>query len=87
MRRKKDFMAQQVAGEWVVVAVGRESLTFQKLLRLNDSALLLWNALEKERSEAELVALLRETYEVSEETAAADVRALTEQLRTLGCLE
>ena len=87
MKIGKDFITRSVAGEWVVVAVGRKSVDFHKMLRLNPSARLLWQTLEQGADEAALVKALTDKYNVSAQRAAADVKIFVEKLRALGCLE
>lgn len=87
MKIKKDFIARRVAGEWIVVAVGKRSVEFHSLLRLNGSALLLWQTLERGADGTALVKALTDAYDVSGERAAEDVKAFVGQLREIGCLE
>ena len=47
MKVKKDFLLRQVAGSWVAVAVGAQSVDFDGMLTLNESGALLWRALEQ----------------------------------------
>lgn len=87
MKIRKDFIARKVAGEWIVVAVGQKSVDFHSLLRLNGSALLLWQTLEKGADEAALVKALTDEYDVSTEQAQRDAKSFVDRLRELGCLE
>lgn len=83
MKLKEGFVLRQVAGSWVVVAVGRTSVSFDGMLSLNDSGALLWKALSEGR---DLVAALTEEYEVSREQAARDVDEFLQTIRQAGCL-
>lgn len=84
MKLKEGFVLRQVAGSWVVVAVGRASVNFDGMLSLNDSGALLWKALSEGR---DLVTVLTEEYEVSQEQAAQDVDEFLQTIRQAGCLE
>ena len=87
MKIKKDFIARKVAGEYIVVAVGKTSVSFHSMIRLNETSYLLWQKLEQGADVAALVTALTDKYEVDEATAAADVKAFVEQLREFGCME
>ena len=65
----------------------RQLLNFDGMLTLNQSGVLLWQALEKGCSEAELTEVLLAEYEVSPEEAAADAREFLNTLIQAGCLD
>lgn len=83
MKLKEGFVLRQVAGSWVVVAVGPASVSFDGMLSLNDSGALLWKALSEGRDP---VAALTGEYEVPPEQAARDVEEFLEIIRRAGCL-
>lgn len=75
MRINKDFTIQKVGASYVAVPVGETSKNFHGMVRLNESAALIWNRMaECDCDEDALVAALRSEYEVSEEVARTDVR-------------
>ena len=87
MKLKKDFLLRQVAGSWVVVAVGKASVDFNGMLTLNESGVLLWKTLESGADRIALVNALTSEYEVTAEQAGADVDEFMETLFRAGCLE
>lgn len=87
MKLKKDLILREMAGTWVVVAVGAASVDFGGMLTLNESGMLLWKALEQGADRARLVKTLTDEYEVTEETASADVERFLGIIRNAGCLE
>lgn len=87
MKLNKDFVLRQVADNWVVLPVGESSVSFNGMVSLNETAVLLWNELEQGTNEAALTEVLTVHYEVDRETAAADVAAFLQCLRQIGCLE
>jgi hypothetical protein len=87
MKIKKGFMLREVAGHSVVVAVGKASLSFNGLIRLNDSGVILWNALENGGGVSELAAALTAEYDIDIETATGDAEAFIEKCRNAGILE
>ncbi len=75
MRINKDFTIQKVGASYVAVPVGETSKNFHGMVRLNETAALIWNQmLERDCDEDALVAALLSEYDVSEEVARADVR-------------
>ena len=86
MKRKDGFVLREVCGEKVIVGEGLGAIDFGKLLSLNDTAAWLWNkAGELDEFTAETLAdALCEVYEVSSETALADVKSLLAQWEELG---
>lgn len=74
--RQLDLMWREIEGQ--VVAL--DSRTWE-YLSVNGSGRLLWGQLAEGATADELVASLRETYDVSEENARADVGSFVEMLR------
>jgi len=87
MKVKKDFILKEVANQFVVVPVGKASVNFNGMLTLNKTAKLLYEALEKDQTVEDLVALLTDTYDISEEFAKRDVLAFLEVLKSRNILE
>ena len=78
MKIKEGFILRTICGEHIVVGEGLAQVNFNKLLSLNESAAYLWKEAEgKEFTQEDLVKLLLDKYEVSQEQAAADVEKLT----------
>lgn len=75
MRINKDFTIQKVGASYVAVPVGETSKNFHGMVRLNESAALIWNQMaERDCDEDALVAALQSEYDVTEDVARADVR-------------
>lgn len=73
MKTKSGFMLREVAGSYVVVAVGGRSEEFNGMVNLNASGALLWKTLEKGADRDGLIRVLLDHYDVSEDQAAQDV--------------
>ena len=84
MKRKDGFIVRQIAGQNVAVAVGARSKEFHGMIKLNDSGLIIWNALAKDVSEDDIVKAILEEYDVSSEQAANDVHKFIEVLKDAG---
>lgn len=70
---------QEVQGQAVVVVPAR-----RELHEFDESASVLWSALARERTVAELVAVLCEEFEVDASTAEKDVREFVTSLEEKG---
>ena len=73
MKIKKNFILREIAGTFLVVAVGEAVKNFNAVINLNETGAFLWKALEKGATEEELVSLITSEYEVDKEVAKADV--------------
>jgi hypothetical protein len=87
MRIKKDFVLRNVAGADVVLPLGAASVDFNGLLKLNESSVLLWKALEQDTDLDGLVTVLTSEYDVDPATARRDIEAFLARLDQIGCLE
>ena len=86
MKLKENLILRQVAGSWVVVAVGAASVDFNGMLTLNETGALLWNHLENGSDRAGLVKALTDEYEVPADQAGTDVDEFLDILRKANCL-
>lgn len=88
MKTKKGFRLRTVCGENIIVAEGIENIDFSKIISMNESSAYLWSKVQNQSFTIEqLVALLREEYEVDEATATADVKALVAKWQEAGIIE
>ena len=73
MKIKDGFVLREVAGSFIVVAIGEAVKNFNGIINLNETGAFLWKILEKGATQEELVAKLLEEYDVDDKTAAEDV--------------
>lgn len=82
MKIKEEYKVRDIAGEHVVIMQGRYGADMTKVISLNDSSLMLWNALQNSDFDASDAArLLCEAYGIDEATAMRDAEAWIAQLR------
>ncbi len=82
MKLKEGFVLRQVAGSYVVVAVGLQTLDFKGMIRLNETGAFLWKQLaENECTEESLVAAMTNEYDVDDKTASEDVSVFVRSLQ------
>ncbi|MBQ8817838.1 MAG: PqqD family protein [Clostridia bacterium] len=87
MKIKKGFVAKEIAGQYVVVALGAASKIFNGIIKLNDSAKFIWDMLSEGAEKTEIVDALLAEYDVDKETAERDVDAFVAQLEGANILE
>ncbi len=80
-------MLRTIVGEHMLIPVGDTAREFNGMITLTDTAVTIWNNVEKVDSEEELVEILLEEYEVDRETAARDVHGFIGMLKEQGMLE
>ena len=85
MKIKDGYLLSCVAGNNVVVPVG--NVSFNGMLNLNETAVLIWKKLEGGCEEADILAAFLEEYDVSEERAKADISIFLDKLRQAGILD
>lgn len=75
MRIKENFVLRELCGNYVVVAVGEQTLNFKGLVKLNETGAFLWQKLAAEEvSEQELLNALLSEYDVPAATAKTDLQ-------------
>ena len=86
MTVSKNLILRIIGGENILVPIGEDALKIHGMITLSDSGLLLWQRLQEEATEDELVSLILEEYEVDETTAREDVQSFLHGLRNAGLL-
>ena len=87
MKIKENFALRQVVDTYVVLPLKEATVDFAGILTLNESGALLWRKLESGATREELATALTEEYEVSFETALADVDECIEVFKKAGCID
>ncbi len=85
MKLKPDFITQQIEDVQFMVSVG--ALSFNGIVRNNETAAFIVDALKEETTEEKIVDLLCAEYDVDRETAANDVAGIIEKLREINALK
>ena len=80
----KDFVLRKVCGLNVVLPTGANVKDFGGALNLNDTGALIFEQLQAGKSVEETADALVEVYDVTRETALADVQETIESLREAG---
>lgn len=82
MKMVEGYVLKEIAGEHLIVATSSSTLNGNKILSLNGSGVLLFNALATEVSIEDLIKVLTSKYkDLSEEVALVDINIFLNQLR------
>lgn len=83
---KKELIKREIAGDTILVPVGKSVFDSNGLFVMNELGAFLWDRLPKAKDETELLAAVLEEYEVSAEEAAKDIREFLDRLKKLEIL-
>lgn len=85
MKIKNGFELRDLCGEHVIIASGRENIDFSKVVNLNESAAIMWNAVVgKEFEVADMAKALLDEYDVDEATAMSDAERIAKEWIEIG---
>jgi hypothetical protein len=87
MKIKSGYLLREVAGQFIVVPVGNQAISFNGIITLNKSGKVIWEVMQKETSVEEIVQALKEVFEVSDEVANKDVTTFLETLKKHSLVE
>ena len=87
MKRKADFVLQNVAGENLLVPIGAQVMDLNGLITLNAAGRYLWELLAEDRSLDHLAGALTERFDVGLERARADAQVFLDEIAHIGLLE
>ena len=86
MNIKKEFVKRDIAGDTILVPIGKTVYDSNGLFVLNELAAFLWDRLSAAQTEADLLRDVLDTYEVTEEVALQDIREFVDKLREMEIL-
>ena len=81
MKIKDGYILREVAGSFIVVAVGDAVKDFNGVINLNETGAFLWKILESGATEEELLNKLLEEYYVDETVAKSDLENFINKLQ------
>lgn len=84
MKIDKNFILREIADTWVVIPTATQTVDFNRLLHLSDSAAFLWRQMECEISREELLQKFIDEYDLSKEQAEADLEEFLNELKGHG---
>ncbi len=87
MKAKSGFVLRHVVGEYILIPTGENIGTFNGTVLLNDVSAFLWEKLQSPICREDLLTAMLDQYQVDEATAARDLDALLEKLRSYSLIE
>jgi hypothetical protein len=85
--RNSATVSRVIAGETLVVPICAGIGDMEAIYTFNGVGGELWHSLEQSQSEADLIALVMQGFDVTAEVAEADVRAFLGDLKEIGLVE
>ncbi len=86
MKIKEGFILREIAGSYIVVAVGDAVKSFNGVISLNQTGAFLWKALADGGDENTLLKALLDEYDVEEELAKRDIALFLAKLKSANLL-
>ena len=87
MKIKEGFVLREVAGSYVVVAVGKAVKTFNGVINLNETGAFLWKIMEQGSDAEGLKNAILAEYDVEESIALRDAQKFIDKLTEAGLVE
>ena len=87
MKLKKEFITHTIQDTQIMVAVGPMTKSFHGLVRSNETAAFIVDALKNETTEETIVEKLLAEYDVDRAAAQRDVRSILTKLDSIGAIE
>lgn len=87
MKIKTDFVLRKMGDSWMAVPIGAMAGKIQGLVALNETAAAVWQILQEDRTEEEVVDCLMKEYKGERIEVVGHVRMLIAQLREKDMLE
>ena len=83
---KKDLIKREIAGDTILVPIGKDVYDSNGLFVLNELGAFIWDLLPDAVSEDDLLKAILEEYDVDTDVAKADLQEFLENLRNLGII-
>ena len=87
MKRKPGFISHQVKDIYYIVPIESASKNNHCFIRCNETAFSVWEWLEKDKTEIELVQSMQKRYSIDQSQAEEDVQMILQALRAKHLLE
>lgn len=87
MKLKHEFIIREIAGEYVLIPMGKSALAFSGMVTTNEVGAAICQRLESPATKEELVEAVCQEFEVSPQTAQADLEEFLTVLRQVNLLE
>lgn len=86
MNIKKQLIKREIAGDTILVPVGKTVYDSNGLFVLNELGAFIWDILPRVETESQILHAVLETYDVTEQEAQQDIAAFLDKLRQMEIL-
>ncbi len=86
MKIKKELIKREIAGDTILVPVGKTVYDSNGLFVMNELGAFVWDILPEAETEEDIVAAVLKEYEVSQQEAARDISEFLGKLKELNIL-
>lgn len=87
MKIKGEFILREIAGDTILIPVGKTALNFNGMVILDKVGKLIWSALEQNSDKETILQHILTRFDVTEETANKDLDEFLSQMEQAGFLE
>jgi len=87
MKIKEGYLLREVAGQFLVVPVGNQAISFNGIITLNKTGKVIWEVLQKDTSKATILETLLDRFDVTPEQASQDIDMFLSTLQKHQLLE
>ena len=81
MKINGSFVLREVAGEWLAIPIGETALRFGGMIVLNPVSRVVWETLQQDVTEKDIVDAIVQRFDTTADEAQADVRGFLEQMK------
>ena len=86
MKIEKEFVLREIAGDYIIIPVGKTVLEFNGLITVNEVGVSLWKMLQQDVTLEDLVKGILDEYDVEESVAREDIQEFLDTLVKGGIL-
>lgn len=86
MRIEKEFVLREIAGDCIIIPIGKTALEFNGLITVNEVGVTIWNMLQEEVTFDQLVQGILDEYDVEEDVVREDIQEFLDALAKDGIL-
>ena len=87
MRVKEHLVLRRIGSEYIIIVPDKDSVDLTEVYTLNETSAWIWEQLKgNDLTIEKLVELVRESYDVDQETATKDVLAIVDVFRSGGLI-
>lgn len=87
VRQSPNIVSRNIAGEVILVPIAKSADELESIYTLNETASTVWDALDGQRTLADLAELVVAEYDVAADVALQDLVELMEQLQQIRAVE